>query len=198
VNFIAIGAGAQALAAIKQNVVDAIVFWDAAIARFDVNGVKLRQLKLSEELENIPDISLLAKQDTIKTRPKMLIGFARALSKGLDFTLANPEAAILITWSLYPEAKPNEPDPQKRIAQGLAILNSKIPGWNSPDTGGKHGLFVAKNWDILGNFLLREKQISKLVPTSRMFTNELIDEINRYDKSTVLADAKNFDLKKVQ
>ncbi len=197
VTWLPIGAGAQAAAAINQKAVDAIVFWDAAIARFEAGGIKLRALKIDEKLERIPDISLLAKQDTIRNRPKMLVGIARGFSKGLDFTLANPEAAILITWSLYPEARPNNPDPQKRLAQGMAILKSKLPGWTSPDTGGKYGMFVERDWKVLGDFLLQEKQLSKPVPTSRMFTNELIDEINIYDKDKIRAEAKNFDIGKL-
>jgi NitT/TauT family transport system substrate-binding protein len=198
VTWIPIGAGSQAVAAIRQKVVDAVVFWDAAIARFDVNGVKMRALKIDEKLQRIPDISLIAKQDTIRNRPNMLIGVARAFSKALDFTLANPAAAILITWSLYPEAKPSEPDPQKRLSQGMAILQSKIPGWTSPEAGNKHGLFIDKDWETLGTFLLQEKQLSKPVPTSRMFTNELIDRINDYDKSAVVSQAERFDIGKLQ
>ena len=198
VTWIPIGAGSQAVAAIRQKVVDAVIFWDAALARFEVNGVKLRALKIDEKLEKIPDISLLAKQETIHDRPKTLVGVARAFSKGLDFTLANPEAAILITWSLYPEAKPSDPDPQKQLSQGLAILKSKIPGWTNPETGGKHGLFITKDWEMLSDFLLQEKQLSKPVPTLRMFTNELIDEINNYDKSAIVAQAAHFDTGKLR
>ncbi len=197
VTWISIGAGAQAVMAINQRVVDAVVFWDAALARFKTNGLDLRSLRIDEKLERIPDISLIAKQDTIRNRPKMLVGIGKALSKGLDFTLANPKAAILITWSLYPEAKPSDADPDKRMAQGMAILQSKIPGWTSPDASGKHGLFVEKDWEMLSRFLLQEKQLTKPVPTSRMFTNDLIDEINSYDKSGVEAEAMRFDINSI-
>lgn len=102
----------------------------------------------------------------------MLVGFARALSKETDFTLANPAAAVLITWARYPEAKPNITDAKARLAQGVAILNSKMEGCVSPDVGEKHGLFIEKDWELLGQFLLQEQQLSKPVPASRMFTNE--------------------------
>jgi NitT/TauT family transport system substrate-binding protein len=198
VTWIPIGAGAQAVAAINQGAVDAVVFWDAALARFRTSGLHLRPLRIDEKLERIPDISLIAKQDTIRNRPKMLVGIGKALSKGLDFTLANPQAAILITWSLYPEAKPSDAEPDKRLAKGMAILQSKIPGWTSPDASGKHGLFVEKDWETLSQFLLQEKQLTRPVPTSRMFTNDLIDEINSYDKSGVEAEAKRFDINSIR
>jgi hypothetical protein len=45
---------------------------------------------------------------------------------------------------------------------------------------------------------LREKQITQPVPTSRMYTNDLIDEINNYDRAAVVQQAKNFDLKSLR
>jgi NitT/TauT family transport system substrate-binding protein len=198
VSWIPIGAGAQAVAAIRQGVVDAVVFWDAGLARLELSGVQLRPLAIDEKLQRIPDISLLAKQETIKTRPKMLIGFARALSKATDFTLANPAAAVLITWSQYPEARPSNPDPIVRLNQGLAILKSKMAGCVSQDVGEKHGLFIARDWELLGQFLLQEKQISKPVSPSRMFTNDFIDQINAYDRQAVVAQAEAFDLNTIR
>ncbi|MGL5166934.1 MAG: ABC transporter substrate-binding protein [Afipia sp.] len=198
VTFIAIGAGPQAVAAIRQKVVDAIVFWDAANIRFEINGLALRALKIDEKLEALPDVSILARNETIRNNPKMLVGFARAVAKALDFTLANPAAAVLITWKLYPESRPKEPDPEKALAQGLKISQLRMAGWTNPATKGKHGLFIDKDWENLGNFLLQEKQIAKAVPTSRMFTNQFIDEINRYDRAAVLRQAKEFDLSKVR
>ncbi len=87
VTFMAIGAGSQAVVAIKQKVVDAIVFWDAANVRFELSGLPLRALKIGEKLEKLPDVSLLARNDVIRSNPKMLTGFARAVAKALDFTL---------------------------------------------------------------------------------------------------------------
>jgi ABC-type nitrate/sulfonate/bicarbonate transport system substrate-binding protein len=198
VSWIPIGAGAQAVTAIQQRLVDAVVFWDAGVARLQLSGLSLRQLRIDEKLERIPDISLIAKQATIKTRPGMLVGFARALSKATDFTLANPAAAVLITWAKYPEAKPNIADPKARLAQGVAILNAKMEGCVSPDVGEKHGLFIEKDWELLGQFLLQEQQLSKPVPASRMFTNELIDDTNKYDRRAVIAQAKAFNLDTVK
>lgn len=198
VTFIPIGVGPQAVTAIRQNLVDAIVFWDAANVRFELSGVALRTLKISEKLETLPDVSILARNDTIKTKPKMLIGFARAVSKALDFTIANPAAAVLIAWKMYPESRPKESDPQKALAQGLNVSQLRMGGWRSSKTHGKNGLFLDEDWKNLGDFLLREKQLAQPVPTTRMYTNDLIDEINNYDRNAVVQQAKTFDLKSLQ
>lgn len=194
VSFIPIGAGAQAAAAIRQKLVDAIVFWDAANVRFELSGIALRSLKIDKWLQKLPDVSLLARNDTIRAKPKMLVGFARAIAKALDFTLANPEAAVLITWKTFPESKPKENDPDKRIQQGLKISQLRMAGWTNPATNGKHGLFLEEDWKNLNRFLL----LKPPVPTSRMFTNEFIDAINAYDRQAVIHQAKTFDLKSVE
>jgi NitT/TauT family transport system substrate-binding protein len=198
VTFIPIGVGPQAVIAIRQKIVDAIVFWSAANARFELSGVALRNLDIGRKLESLPDLSLLAKNDVIKNNPKMLIGFARALSKAIDFTNANPVAAVLITWKVYPESRPKEPDAQKALAQGLKILESHSPGWTSAKTNGKNGLFIEEDWKNLSSFLLAGGQIAQPVPTSRMYTNDLIDEINNYDRNAVIQQAKDFDLGSVR
>lgn len=198
ITFIPIGVGPQAMAAIRQKIVDAIVFWDAANVRFELSGLSLRPLKLDAKLESLPDVSILARNDVIRSKPKMLIGFARAVSKALDFTLANPAAAVLITWKMYPESRPKEKDPQKALARGLKVSQLRMAGWTNPKTNGKNGLFLEDDWKNLGDFLLREKQIAQPVPTSRMYTNDFIDEINNYDKAAIVRQAKDFDLKSVQ
>jgi NitT/TauT family transport system substrate-binding protein len=73
-----------------------------------------------------------------------------------------------------------------------------MEGCVSPDVGEKHGMFIEKDWDLLGQFLLQEQQLSKPVPASRMFTNEFIDEINKYDRQAIIAQAKAFNLDAVR
>jgi NitT/TauT family transport system substrate-binding protein len=194
VTFIPIGVGPQAVTAIRQKLVDAIVFWDAANVRFELSGVALRNLDIGEKLEALPDLSFLARNDVIKNNPKMLVGFARAVSKAIDFTIANPAAAVLITWKVYPESRPKEPDAQKALAQGVKILEARKPGWTSVKTNGKNGLFIEEDWKNLSSFLLAGGQIAQPVPTSRMYTNDLIDEINNYDRNAIIQQAKGFDL----
>ncbi|WP_316393617.1 ABC transporter substrate-binding protein [Bradyrhizobium sp. 33ap4] len=198
VTFIPIGVGSQAVSAIRQKIVDAIAFWDVANVRFELSGLALRNLDIGENLDALPDLSLLAKNDVIKNNPQMLIGFARAVSKAIDFTNANPAAAVLITWKVYPESRPREPDAQTALAQGLKILAVRSPGWTSAKTDGKNGLFVEEDWKNLSNFLLAGGQIARPVPTSRMYTNDLIGEINNYDRNAIIRQAKEFDLGSVR
>ena len=72
-----------------------VVYWDAALAKFKFSGLDLRELPVGNDLRSLPDVGLLARNDTISKNPKMLTGIARAVAKGYDYSMANPEAAAL-------------------------------------------------------------------------------------------------------
>jgi NitT/TauT family transport system substrate-binding protein len=192
--FIPIGVGAQAMTSVKQGMVDGIVFWDAAIAKFESNGLSLRDLPLPKEVVDLPDVSLLAREDTLKNKPKMLIGFARALAKGYDFCIANPEAAIRILWHLYPESRPAQLPEASALSAGINALTTRMKIWDNPKAEGNHGFFIERDWQALVDFLLAQKVITTPVPVERIYTNEFITEINRYDRDGITAGAKRFDV----
>ncbi len=197
VTFIPIGAGGQAISAMKQKLVDAIVFWKTANDTFDIAGAPVRQLPIGKKLESLPDVSLLATNETIKKNPKLLIGFGRALAKGLDFCLANRPACVLMTWKVYPESKPTEGTPEQKLERGLKMISS-LDNWTDEQLGDRRAEFIESSWNDLSAFLLQGGQITKPVPASRMFTREFVDEINNYDRAKIVKQAKEFDLKSLQ
>lgn len=197
VTFIPIGAGGQAIAAMKQKMVDAIVFWETANVTFDIAGSAVRQLPIDKKLALLPDVSLLATNETIAKKPNMLIGFGRALAKGLDFCLANRQACVLMTWKLHPESKPVDGTAEQKLERGLKMIGT-LDGWTDQEAGDKHGVFIESRWNDLSDFLLQGGQIAKPVPASRMFTSQFIGEINNYDHAAIVKQAKEYDLKSLQ
>lgn len=196
VSFLPIGMGAQAITSVKQKMVDAIVYWDAALAKFTTAGLDLRVVPAPENLRTLPDVGLLAKPETIAKNPAMLTGVARAVAKGYDFTMANPEAAVLITWKTYPEARVQDPDPAKALKAGVMVCMGRMSIWNSPKTGEKHGLLIADDWKRLIQFMTDQKIMPAPVPVEKVVTNQLIDKINDYDRAAVIAQAKATSLDK--
>src|ERR1700712_3479936 len=79
ISFLPIGLGAQAIMSVRQNMVDGVIFWDAALAKLAFSGLKLREVPAPEMLRTLPDVSLLARTETIEKNPKMLVGIARAV-----------------------------------------------------------------------------------------------------------------------
>jgi NitT/TauT family transport system substrate-binding protein len=198
ISFLPIGLGAQAVTSVRQKLVDGVIFWDAALAKLAFSGLKLREVPAPERLRTLPDVGLLARTDMIEKNPKMLVGIARALAKGYDFSMANPEAAVLVTWKSYPESRSKNPDPAQAIAEGIAVNQGRLAIWNSQKIGDKHGLFVEADWQGLLQFLKDQGAMPDTPPIDRVFTNQFIDQINTYDRAGIIADAKKEDMAKLR
>lgn len=198
ISFLPIGLGAQAITSVKQNLVDGVIFWDAALAKLAFSGLKLREVPAAAALRTLPDVSLLTRSETIDKNPKMLIGIARALAKGYDYSMASPEAAVLTTWKIYPEARSKNPDAAEALKEGIAVNQGRLAIWNSEKTGAKHGLFIEADWQRLLQFLKDQGAMPDTPPVEKVFTNQFIDQINAYDRAAVIADAKKEDLAKLR
>lgn len=198
ISFLPIGLGAQAITSVNQKFVDGVIFWDAALAKLAFSGLKLREVPAPENLRTLPDVSLLARPETIEKNPKMLVGIARAIAKGYDFSMANPEAAVLMTWQKYPEARSKNPDAAEALKEGVAVNQGRLAIWNSPAVGAKHGLFVDADWKRLLQFFKEQGTLPDLPPIDKVFTNKFIDQINDYDRASVIADAKASDAGKLK
>lgn len=192
VTFIPIGAGAQALTAIRQGVVDALVFNDAALAKFGVLGLKVRLLPVSDALQSLPDTSILAKPENLKSKREQFVGFARAIAKGHLFTITNPSAAVKITWQLRPEAQPKNMPVDEALKQGVAVTEARMAIWSSPKTKGVSGAFIDADWKNLVAFLKDNGSLQEDVPLNRIFTGALTADINKFDRQAVIKQAKEF------
>ena len=193
ISFLPIGMGAQAITSVRQKMVDGVVYWDAALAKFITAGLDLRLIPSPEGLRTLPDVGLLAKPETIEKNPKMLVGIARAIAKGYDFTMANPEAAVLMTWKAYPEARVQNPDPKKALAAGVMVNQGRMKIWDTPKAEGKHGKLFPEDWKRLVDFMVEQKILPAAVPVDKVITNELVDKINDYDRKAVVEQSKKTD-----
>lgn len=198
VTFIAIGTGAQGAAAIKSGQVDAVAYWDAQLAKLETTGLKMRDLPHDKSLDDLPDASVLARTKLLKEKPELAIGFGRAIAKAYIFTLANPEAAVRITWKVVPESRDKTMDEATALKSAIAVNKSRMAIWNSPKNGGKYGKFVDEDWKQVVDFMYDRKMLTEKVPTSKIFTNEFSDKINTFDKAAVEKQAREFDMSKVK
>lgn len=196
--FVPIGAGAQALTAIRQGVVDGLVFNDAALAKFAVLGLKTRLLPVSDALRDLPDTSIVAKRENIDTKRQQLAGFARAIAKGYIFTINNPTAAVKLTWKMRPEAEPKNIPPEEALKQGVAVTEARMAIWGSPKTKGVNGAFVESDWKNLVEFLKDIGSLQEDVPLSKIYTTALTTDINKFDHAEIEKQAKTFRLDQIK
>ena len=198
IGLLPVGVGAQAINAVQQNFVDALSYPENLLNKLKVLGLATRPLPVDPKLANLPDTGLFTRRETIRDHPKLPIGIARAVDKGYYFNMANPAAAVKITWKLYPEAEPKNMPPEKALEGGIFVNQERMKIWRSPKTGeGRDGLFLEDQWRDFVDFMLQQKLIEKPVPLDLIYTNELIPEINKFDRDKVRAEAKAFDISKL-
>lgn len=195
ISFLSVGIGAQAINAVRQTAVDALVYPENLLNKLKVLGLEMRDVPVSEKLANLPDTSLFARRETIQNDPKMLVGLARAIDKGYYFNIANPAAAVKITWKLNPEAEPKNLPPDKALEGGIFVNKERMKIWKSLEAGPGHdGMFLEPQWQNFVEFMLQQKLISQPVPLEKIYTNELIAEINNFDREKMKKEAAAFDL----
>jgi NitT/TauT family transport system substrate-binding protein len=192
VKFAVAGEGAQTAAMVRSKQVDALCQFDAQYAMVENAGIKLRMLNASA-IEHFPGNGFFALDDTFRTHRKDAVALARGYAKGTIFAINNPEAAVRILYEVFPQAKPTGKDEATAVRDDIKVLQARIPNWRLEKGGVKRwGESSEAHYIEYLDFLLKWGVIKEKVAAQDLITNELIDEINRFDPDKVMADAKGY------
>ena len=189
------GEGAQTAAMVRTKQVDALSQFDTQYAMVENAGIKLRLLD-AKEIDHYPGNGLFALEETLKTRRKEAIALARGYAKGTIFAMNNPEAAVRILYEVFPQSKPTGKDEATAVTDDIKVLQARIANWRLENAGAQHwGESSEARCTQYLDFLLKWGVIKQRVAARDLVTNELIEEINRFDSGKVVADAKAYKLK---
>jgi NitT/TauT family transport system substrate-binding protein len=118
---------------------------------------------------------------------------ARGYAMGSIFSMANPEAAVRIYWELYPQSKSLSKDEATALKDDVHVLSTRIKSW--PPAGGgatKWGESVVANYQAYLDWLLKAGVLKEKAVASELVTNELIDDINKFDIAAIEKLAKDW------
>lgn len=196
--YIAIGDGGAAGTALYSDRVDAIASFDTACARVELAGFKLRYIPLTPRFAATPSAYFGFNKKWISEKRRELVGFTRALAKSTIFARTNPEVSIEMHWEQYPESKPKSKSEAEAKAEMMFILKQRMENWmprpDNPDQ--RMGATNAAEWTSLisiASETTNDPELSaKIGDPHRLFTSELIDEINAFDKEAIIRQAKEF------
>ncbi len=192
ITIVVAGEGAQTAAMLRSRQVDALSQFDTQYAMVENAGIRLRLLD-TKEIDHYPSNGFLALEDTLKTRAKEAIGVARGYAKGTIFAINNPEAAVRMLYEVFPQTKPTGKDEATAIKDDTKVIQARIQNWKLEKAGVKRwGENSEANYVAYADFLLKWGIIKEKVDVKDLITNELIDEINRFDASTIAAEAKAY------
>ena len=185
IRIVVTGEPAQTAVLIRRGDVKILSQFDTYYTQIERTGVKLRRIQ-DPELKRFPSNAFVALDSTIEKRRADLVNFARAVAMGTAYCIEHPREAIEMTYEVYPSLKPSSGDVEQAIASDMAILKDRIESWRLDKPGVEQwgsvdvGAFQAY-FDWLQKFdLLKGK-----VDAAQLTTNELIAEINRFDKRLI-------------
>lgn len=190
VTIVVAGEGAQTAAMVRGKQVDALSQFDTQYAMVENAGVKLRLLD-TRDIDRYPSNGFLALEESLRTKRKEAVAVARGYAKGTIFAIANPEAAVRILYDVFPQTKPTGKDEATAIRDDVKVLQARAQNWKLDKAGVKRwGENSEANYAAYAAFMLRWGIIKQAVPVTDLVTNELIDEINRFDPEKIAAEAR--------
>ena len=192
INVVVAGEGAQAAAMVRGSQVDALSQFDTQYAMIENAGVKLRLLD-TRAIDRFPSNGFLALEETLRSRRREAVALARSYAKGTVFAIANPEAAVRILWEVFPATKPTGKDEATALRDDTKVLQARAQNWRLEKAGVKRwGENSEANYGAYADFMLKTGIIKQAVTAQELVTNELIDEINRFDPEKIATEARAY------
>jgi len=192
VKWLAVGVGAPAAVAITQKSVDAMALWGDFQAGLENRGLAFQEIT-APFMKDLLGQVVVARDDFLAEHPDIAVAFARGLAKATLFGLTNPEAAIRIHWKLYPQTRPQSADEPRAIKEALHVFNARFDTQRVDNRDDKRwGFSSPAQWTTLKALYKDQHLIQGTVDVNDVSTNQLIDEINRFDQAAVIRQAREY------
>ncbi|MFG1265837.1 MULTISPECIES: ABC transporter substrate-binding protein [Xanthobacter] len=190
---VVVGQGAQTAELLRSKQVDALSAYDTQFALVRNAGVPMRELPVPDEFSGMPTTGFVALESVLQANPKTAEAIGRAWAMGTVFAMANPAAAVRMTWEQYPQTKPSGKSDEQALADDLSVLKARLEnlklekshvtrwGENNPASYKRYLDFITK-WNI----------VKPGVDASEVFTNAYVAGFNTFDVAKVEAQAKAY------
>ncbi|GGF51210.1 hypothetical protein GCM10007301_08300 [Azorhizobium oxalatiphilum] len=187
VKWTAVGAGTPAGVALQRGAIDALAYYDTGFGIIEGAGIPFEIVQRPADLPMIGGQFLMALRERIKAERELFVGFGRSTAKASVFILANPAAGAKAFLKLYPETAPRGSSEEQAVKSVLEAISRRIKLYEPPYAGAKMGSiredeFVTEakmnGWDI--------------TDFSKIYTNDLIADINKFDVEKIRAQAKAY------
>jgi NitT/TauT family transport system substrate-binding protein len=192
ISIVVAGEAAQTAALLRSNQVDALSQFDTQYALTENAGARLRLLDTSE-IAKFPSNGFIALEDTLVNKRAEAVAVGKGYAMGTVFALANPEAAIRILWEVYPQTKATGKDEATAMRDDVKTLLARAKSWKLESVGAKKwGENLVQNYDAYSDFLVKNGVLKEKIPGADLITNDLIDDMNKFDAGEVEKEAKGW------
>jgi len=149
---------------------------------------KYRSLLPPVDPENAyPEVPLVVRKDLYDSDPQAVVGLARAMTKALIFAKANPDAALAIMKQAFPPEH-EDPDFTHKYMDRAIYMSWPV------DESRPFGQLSLAGAQALVEVLVDPNSpsgLEKSFDVSPYFTNDLIEQINNFDRAAVEQQAKD-------
>lgn len=189
VTFVALGPTMAVHAtSLKENKVQALnLSWNNTVS-VEAAGGKLKCITCDSEELKLASETTVATDAVFKNERRYVTGFGRALAKATLFAETNPDAAIAIMKKVAPAEHTDPAFTKTFFDAALVIMKPREPG--------KYGLHDIAGWDRLQNFMAVPTEgatgMTTKVDVKQLITNELVDEMNKFDAEAVRKQARAY------
>lgn len=186
------GFGGQAVAAVNNNQVDAVLYWTDALVMMQQAGLDLRRLPKAEWEAGFYQYVGVTRQETIDNNADALSRVIRAFARGLMLSFIAPEATVEGFWKQYPDQAPRPDDKEKSLQSNLGRLAAYNAEQGLPLDAGKEQLMehqwgaqTLPVWTRMQDAMLRVGLISKKIDPQNLFDNGFTQEANKFDREAL-------------
>jgi NitT/TauT family transport system substrate-binding protein len=165
------------------------------VAAVEAAGMELTQL-LPDEFTYMPSQGLVATREVFEEKRDAMVGFARAQAQAKVWADANPEAAMAIAEEYGPELF-EDPALAESIWEATQRLFTP-PDDLEEDPTEVMGTHYLPGWEFYLDFISQGTEEEGAIPagtvdTSTLVTDELLPEINDFDKDAVRQEAEAYE-----
>ncbi len=192
VTIVVAGEAAQTAALLRGNQIDALSQFDTQYALTENAGAKLRMLD-TKDIANFPSNGFIALEERLANNRAEAVALVQGYAKGTIFAINNPEAAIRILWEVFPQTKATGKDEATAMRDDVKTLEARAKSWRLESVGAtRWGDNLVANYDAYVDFLVKNGVLKEKVPASELVTNDLIDDINKFDPAPIIKAAKDW------
>jgi NitT/TauT family transport system substrate-binding protein len=194
VDIIPVGFGAAAVEALTNGTIDAYASSVIDFAIMEAAGYDFRWIN-PEEATGFPANSFTVQTEELEKNPDVLIRVARAIAKATLFAHTNQDAAVDILAKAIPEEF-NPVEDGRAFFEGM--LQLAVPPEGVDGVFGQHSV---QGWKNYQDFLLAggpadpedtSDILKEPVDIESILTEELLEDINDFDRDAVIEKAKNW------
>ena len=192
VELAAVGILGSGFLALKRGRIDALDYNNTWQDLLELSGTKIRRLPIKEKFHNLFTNGFMAHRETLAPKRDMLVRFARGMAKSSIACQENPAACVKAFWRRHPNMKPKG-DEAKTLPASVKMVNNRLALMNvgPKDMVGKMGHWPRKSFEHYVNAYYESGWITtRDIEIDKMYTNEMIADINGFDESDVRAKAR--------